>query len=249
MELGLGIHGEPGAMRGPAQPADAVVDQVGGPCLPAPGRQACSSTGSRAVAVSFKALSSMRLRARGPPPTRTPLRLLQPAPVAPTAPALGAFLTSFWEPQKPRRTGCSLRGGPAVTERVEARQMLDHIAAGIGGGGGSAGGGLVAGARVALMVNSLGATAGMELAVAARAALARLAAMQARALPWRMWILTKWRAWLPPAGVPLAVAHARLRSVEAPGRCAGAWRRLPVCPTPDPKHLRRAQRRCRWCAC
>lgn len=28
MELGLGIHGEPGAWRGPAQPADAVVSQV-----------------------------------------------------------------------------------------------------------------------------------------------------------------------------------------------------------------------------
>jgi len=61
--------------------------------------------------------------------------------------------------------------------------MLDHIAAGIGGGGGGGGGGLAAGARVALMVNSLGATAGMELAVAARAALARLAALRARLLP------------------------------------------------------------------
>lgn len=39
--------------------------------------------------------------------------------------------------------------------------------------------GLVPGARVALMVNSLGATTAMELSVAARAALARLAAMQA----------------------------------------------------------------------
>ena len=28
MELGLGIHGEPGACRGPAQPIDAIVAQV-----------------------------------------------------------------------------------------------------------------------------------------------------------------------------------------------------------------------------
>ena len=28
MELGLGIHGEPGAWRGPAQPIDAIVAQV-----------------------------------------------------------------------------------------------------------------------------------------------------------------------------------------------------------------------------
>ena len=28
MELGLGIHGEPGAWRGPAQPIDAIIAQV-----------------------------------------------------------------------------------------------------------------------------------------------------------------------------------------------------------------------------
>lgn len=28
MELGLGIHGEPGASKGPLQPVDAVVAQV-----------------------------------------------------------------------------------------------------------------------------------------------------------------------------------------------------------------------------
>lgn len=28
MELGLGIHGEPGASKGPLQPVDAIVSQV-----------------------------------------------------------------------------------------------------------------------------------------------------------------------------------------------------------------------------
>ena len=63
-------------------------------------------------------------------------------------------------------------------------QMLERIAAGMrsaNGGSTPEAAGLAPGARVALMVNSLGATTTMELSVAARAALAHLAAMQASA--------------------------------------------------------------------
>ena len=63
-------------------------------------------------------------------------------------------------------------------------QMLERIAAGMRSAGGERApeaAGLVPGARVALMVNSLGATTAMELSVAARAALAQLGAMQASA--------------------------------------------------------------------
>ena len=60
--------------------------------------------------------------------------------------------------------------------------MLERIAAGMRDAGGDCtpdADGLAPGARVALMVNSLGVTTAMEVSVAARAALARLAAMQA----------------------------------------------------------------------
>ena len=60
-------------------------------------------------------------------------------------------------------------------------QMLERIATGMRSAGGDRlpdAAGLVPGARVALMVNSLGATTAMELSVAARAALACLATMQ-----------------------------------------------------------------------
>ena len=70
----------------------------------------------------------------------------------------------------------------AIVQLMCGLQMLERIAAGMrsaGGGHVPEAGGLAPGARVALMVNSLGATTAMELSVAARAALACLATMQA----------------------------------------------------------------------
>ena len=79
-----------------------------------------------------------------------------------------------------------MQGAPLIhaagVRHVCGLQMLERIAAGMRSAGGERApeaAGLAPGARVALMVNSLGATTGMELSVAARAALARLAAMQA----------------------------------------------------------------------
>ena len=56
MELGMGIHGEPGAWRGPAQPIDAIVAQVRRGAL-----LTCCVSDKRSVSISCPSSAQLAL--------------------------------------------------------------------------------------------------------------------------------------------------------------------------------------------